>query len=231
MIDLDIRLCSGDAPDERQRYIADGPIDFESWLQIASEIDTELVRGVVLDRMVAQYPHESLFVWLMRVMGTFVSHQKLGVVLGSRTAVKIGTNDGRLPDLLFVRADNLDIIRRDAIYGVPDLVIEIVSPNDRRSDLISLEADYCALGVPEVLFLDPKKQRVRYLHRYLHRKTIEKTESVDAIAEEYEATYLTSGPLTFVSIPGFKIEVEWLFAENRPDEFTIVQELIGSSAT
>ncbi len=222
MIDLDIQLCIGDAPDERQRYIADGPIDFASWLQMATDIDTELVRGVVVDRMAVQYPHESLFAWLMSVLGIFVSHQKLGVVLGSRTAVKIGANDGRLPDLLFVRADNLAIIHRDAIYGVPDLVIEIISPNDRPSDLISLEADYCALGVPEILFLDPKKQRVRYLRK----RAVEKADIAGVMTGDYEASYLTSGPLTSVSIPGFQIKVEWLFTDERPDEFTVVKELI-----
>jgi Uma2 family endonuclease len=212
MTDLDIRPVCDPLP--VRTYVADGPIDFATWLEIAREMDTELVRGVMVDKMAAQYPHEWIFAWLFKVLGNFVSNRKLGVVLGSRTAVKIGKNDGRLPDILFVRADNTAIIHDDAIYGVPDLVIEIVSENDRPSTLIPLETDYRDLGVPEIIFIDPRKQRVRYLR---------KNET------DYEEAFLTTGRLVFDCITGFWIELEWLFAEEKPDEFTVTKQLIEAA--
>ncbi|HLK60278.1 MAG TPA: Uma2 family endonuclease [Chthonomonadaceae bacterium] len=212
MIDLDIRPECDPVP--RKTYIADSPIDFASWLEIAQELDTELVRGVIVERMSAQYPHEWIFAWLLSILRPFVTHRKLGVVLGSRSAVKISGNDGRLPDILFVRAENASIIHNEAIYGVPDLVIEIVSENDRPSTLIPLETDYRDLGVPEIVFIDPRKRGIRYL-----RKT----------EKDYEAAFLTTGRLAFVGVPGFWIEVEWLFAEEKPDEFTITKQLIEAA--
>ena len=212
MIDLDIRPALESIP--RKTYVADRPIDFESWLQIAENLDTELIRGVMKEKMAAQYPHEWIFAWLMSILRPFVTHRKLGRVLGSRTAVKISGSDGRLPNILFVRADNTDIIRKDAIYGVPDLVIEIVSENDRPSDLIPLEADYRDLGVPEIVFIDPRKKRVRYL-----RKS----------GTDYDEATLTNGRLTFGGIPGFWIEVEWLFADDKPEEFTVTKQLIEAA--
>jgi prepilin-type processing-associated H-X9-DG protein len=44
--------------------------------------------------MVAQYPHEWIFMWLSTVLSGFVQNRQLGKVLGSRTAVKISENDG-----------------------------------------------------------------------------------------------------------------------------------------
>ena len=209
---LDIRPCFDS--DTRQRYVADGPIDFETWLQAAPELDTELVGGVMVDRMAAQYPHEWIFAWLISILRQFVIHRKLGDVLGSRTAVKISGNNGRLPDILFVREDNKGIIRKDAIYGVPDVVIEIVSENDRPYNLFPLETDYRALGVPEIVFIDPQQRRARFL-----------TKS----AAGYDEAHLTTGRLQFVSVPGFWIEIEWLFAEEKPDEFDITKALLEAA--
>jgi len=197
---------------DRKIYAADAPIRFPEWLELSQTLDSELVRGVMLPKMSAQYPHEWIFMWLANTLSTFVLHQNLGKVLGSRTAVKISDHDGRLPDLVFVRQENLSIIHNDAIYGVPDLVVEIVSDNDRPSDLVPLEADYRSLGVPEIVFIDPRRKRVRQL-----RKS----------ADDYDEAFLTSGELNFVAVPGFHIAIEALFADEKPDPFTTVKNLLG----
>ncbi|HLK58469.1 MAG TPA: Uma2 family endonuclease [Chthonomonadaceae bacterium] len=198
----------------RMTYIADDPIDFATWLELAQEMDTELVRGVMIDKMAAQYPHEWIFMWLASILSPFVMDRQLGVVLGSRTPIKISNNDGRLPDLVFVRADNVAIIHKDAIYGVPDLVIEIISENDRPSDLVQLETDYRTVGIPEIVFIDQRKKRVRYL---------QKNET------DYDAVFLTTGRLEFLCIPGFWIEVEWLFLENKPNVLPHIKQLIEAA--
>jgi Uma2 family endonuclease len=189
---------------DRRVYVANYPIDFNTWISFGDKLDTELVRGVMRHKMAAQYRHEWIFAWLMTVLTGFVSARKLGRVLGSRTAVRITKNDGRSPDLVFVRHDNLAIIHRDAIHGVPDLAIEIVSDNDRPSDLIPLEADYRMLGVPEIVFIDPRKARVKQLRR---------------MGDGYTETLLNEETLTFATVPGFVIQVPWLFLEDKPDPF------------
>lgn len=211
MIDLEIRPLDADT---RRKYAADEPIDFEAWVALSHDIDSELVRGVMIDRMAAQYPHEWIFMWLSSILSPYVSYFQLGRVLGSRSAVKITNYDGRLPDILFVRADNTSIIRKDGIYGVPDLVIEIVSENDRPSDLIPLEADYRAIGVPEIAFIDPKKNRVRILHKH---------------DTHYTETLLTTGRWELQSVPGFWIEVEWLFLDEKPEQFETTRRLIETA--
>ena len=199
---------------ERTVYVADGPIDFATWLDLSHAVDSDLIQGVIVQKMAAQYPHEWIYMWLSRVVGDFVEAQNLGKILGSRMAVKISNTGGRLPDLVFVRADNLGIIQKDAIYGVPDLVIEIVSENDRPAHLITLENDYRTLGVSEIVFIDPRKKRVR---------VVTKTDA------EYDDTVLTMGQLTFASVPGFAIEVEWLFADDKPVVHHIVAKLLASA--
>ena len=200
----------------RNTYVADRPIDFETWVSLPENLDTELIKGVLVSRMAAHYPHEWIFMWLASILRQYTGKLGLGVVLGSRTAVKIDRHDGRLPDILFVRASNTAIIHKDAIYGAPDVVIEIISPNDHRSDLVSLETDYSAIGVPEIVFIDPQQKHVRL---------IRKTET-----EEYDETLLTTGRLELSSVPGFWIEIEWIFSESPPEAFDVTAQLLQTAA-
>ena len=209
MTDLLLPPVSESLP--RSVYAAADPIDFAAWLQLGENLDAELVHGVIIPRMAAQYPHEWMFAWLLTVLRAYTRHLNLGVVLGSRTAVKINEFNGRLPDILFVRADNTDIIQRDAIYGIPDLVVELVSPNDRPSDLVPLETEYRALGVPEIILINPQKRNVRVVSKQ---------------GEDYQIITLSEGRLALTSVPGFHIEAEWLFAATQPDELTTALELV-----
>jgi Uma2 family endonuclease len=147
------------------------------------------------------------------VPGIFARKRDLGIVLTSRILVEINAFRGRLPDLLFVRKERMEIVRQKAIYGAPDLIIEIVSPNDRPADIIALETDYRTLGVPEIVFLDQRKRRVRILRKR------------DA---DYEETELSTGTLELESMDGLPLQVEWLLQEPLPDELDLLTELLLS---
>jgi Uma2 family endonuclease len=162
--------------------------------------------------MSAPFDHERLFAWLLFLLYGYVRRRKLGEVLGSRTAVQINEFGGRLPDLLFVRRERQEIIQQKAIYGEPDLIIEILSPNDRPSDIIGLETDYRKLGVPEILFVDRPKRRLRLLRR-----------SDDGYTEQM----MESGPFHLKSVEGFQLDAEWLFSDPLPNEFDILDALLS----
>ncbi|HLJ54189.1 MAG TPA: Uma2 family endonuclease [Chthonomonadaceae bacterium] len=214
MTDLLIRPETNAQP--RNSYVADRPIEFEAWLYLSENIDSELVKGVMVNRMAAQYPHEWIFMWLATLLSQYAETRGLGVILGSRTAVKIDRYNGRLPDILFVRAENAAIIHKDAIYGAPDLVIEIVSPSNYQSDIIALETDYCSIGVPEIVFVDPQRKQARVLRK--------------SDADQYEDFSLTNGPLELRAMPGFQIEIEWIFAEPRPLTLDVITRLLEQAA-
>lgn len=188
------------------------PITFEAFLELSGSTDLELVDGVIVEQMAAQLDHEKLFAWLFWILHGYVKQKGLGIVLGSRTAVEIGTFGGRLPDILFVRQERMDIVRPKAVYGAPDLVIEIVSPNDRPSDIIALEVDYRSIEVGEIWFIDQLKRRVRALRKQ---------------AEGYAEIELTAGTLRSEAVTGFVLQVEWLFEDPRPDEFNTLSALLS----
>ena len=68
----------------------------------------------------------------------------------------------RQPDIAFVRAERLskDRDRERSVRLMPDLVIEIVSPSDRRSAVVTKAHEYLHYGVRLVWVVDPPSRSV-----------------------------------------------------------------------
>jgi Uma2 family endonuclease len=201
--------------DTRVLRLAERPITFDRFVEITGEDDDlELVRGALVEKMAAQYPHERRFAWLFTILNMYVRTRNLGVVLGSRSAVKIDEFGGRLPDLLFIRRDREHIIQNKGIIGAPDLVVEIVSPNDSSADLINLEAEYRSIGVREIVFWDAGKKRVTVLRKR---------------NGNYAVETLTQGTFQSETVDGFRLDVSDMLADPLPDETEILAALLAES--
>ncbi|MFN4179584.1 MAG: Uma2 family endonuclease [Armatimonadota bacterium] len=188
------------------------PITFDEFVEMFNEDDdVELIDGMVVKRMAAQLEHEDLFGWLHALLWNYVEATGQGKVLGSRTAVQIHTYRGRLPDLLFVNWLRRAIVKQKGIYGAPDLVVEIVSPTDRPSDIIALETDYRSIGVREIWFIDLPQKRVKVLRKG---------------RRGYLEEVLTEGVLRSKVIKGFWLRVEWLFTAKRPKVLDVLRKLL-----
>jgi Uma2 family endonuclease len=194
------------------KWVWSKPLSFTEFLALfPMEEQVELVNGVVVEKTMVQLDHEKLLLWLLSIANIYARQRQQGLVLGSRTAVEISRFGARLPDLLFVRQERMEIVQQKAIYGAPDLVIEIVSPNDRPSDIITLETDYRAIGVDEIVFIDQKKRRLRVLHKG------------DA---DYTEQTLTEGTFASQTLSGLRLELVWLFDEPRPKELDVLNRLL-----
>ena len=88
----------------------------------------------------------------------FVRAGDLGQVLTAPIDVILPRNLGTpvQPDILFIRRDNLGIIGETTIDGVPDLVVEILSPSNWIDDRRTKFAVYAEAAVEEYWIVDPK---------------------------------------------------------------------------
>ena len=189
------------------------PLTFEEFVRLFGEDDDiELVDGMVVQRVAARDIHEDLQGWLSFVLRGYAEAKGLGIVRGSRTAVKITEHRGRLPDIVFVRKENAHIVQEDGIFGTPDLVVEIWSPGDRLSDMLAKEADYKSIGVLEIWFVDQQRRQVRVLRKG---------------REGYEEKVMKRGVLRSEVVEGFWVKVEWLFKKPLPNELETLQRLLG----
>jgi len=85
---------------------------------------------------------------------------KLGEVINSPIDLQLSLWDVVQPDIVVVLASNR-IITTTKIKGVPDLVIEILSPSNRKHDLELKKQLYEQFSVPEYWIVDPENQTIQ----------------------------------------------------------------------
>ena len=124
------------------------------------ETKADFVNGYIHIQMGASVIHERIFVELITSLNLFVKKDQLGKVFGSRLSVGLTSNYHPEPDIFFVANDNTGKYANDRFNGIPDLVIEIISPSTRKLDLEEKRPLYQNSLVPEIYFIDFEKKVV-----------------------------------------------------------------------
>jgi Uma2 family endonuclease len=125
---------------------------------------TELVRGRLIVREPPSSYHGHVAAKLLFVLGQHVYARNLGWLFGQDTGFRIGSNPDtvRAPDVAFTSKKRQPEIQKRG-YGAlaPDLVAEILSPDDRPGEVLSKVGDWLAAGVRLVFVIDPVRREVR----------------------------------------------------------------------
>ncbi|MFN6128658.1 MAG: Uma2 family endonuclease [Planctomycetota bacterium] len=79
-----------------------------------------------------------------------------GVVINSPVDLQISPHDIVQPDLVFVSIDRKSILTPSKIKGIPDLVVEILSPSNTKHDTVVKRQLYERMGIPEYWIVDPE---------------------------------------------------------------------------
>jgi Uma2 family endonuclease len=145
--------------------------------------------------------HNELRDELNAQLRAFVKSHKLGLIT-SETDMQLADDVVRRPDVAFISTERLHGIdrRKIPVPLSPDLVIEIVSENDRADDLILKVRQYLTAGTKSVWLLYPS---ARLAYRYVPGKLEPEVRSTDA-GHRFEEPELLPGlsiPLADVLTP------------------------------
>ncbi|HSN87283.1 MAG TPA: Uma2 family endonuclease, partial [Thermoanaerobaculia bacterium] len=123
----------------------------------------EVIRGVLYVSPAPiplhQYVHSRLFFILSR----FVGENRLGMALGAPMDIRLPRRlgDPVQPDLFFLRTGNQPRWEVDPSFdGIPDLVVEILSPSTTRLDRKIKHSVYQEAGIPEYWIVDPRARTI-----------------------------------------------------------------------
>ncbi|MGV3603232.1 MAG: Uma2 family endonuclease [Dyadobacter fermentans] len=118
---------------------------------------TQIINGEEVMSPSPKMPHQSASGELVFLLTSHVKAHHLGRIFTAPFDVILEQDFNHLqPDIFFVSNANRDIMQ-DWIRGVPDLVIEIVSPSSKKLDTVVKKGVYESYGVPECWIVFPDK--------------------------------------------------------------------------
>jgi Uma2 family endonuclease len=194
------------------------PMSYEEFQAFINE-DThaEWVNGEAIIFMAASPLHQRFVRFLLTLLGTFVSFSKLGEVFPAPFEMKISPDaNGREPDILFVAKENLDRVTKQKLEGPADLVIEIISDESVKRDRDDKFYEYQDAGILEYWIFDPRPGRQRADFYVLDTRGRYRPVPLNE-DDVYHSTV----------IPGFWLDVNWLWQEELPDPIRTLAQIIG----
>lgn len=159
----------------------------------------ELIDGEVIRMSPGSFEHGAVAMNVGRVLSEFVHHHQCGIVTAAETGFKIRRNPDtvRAPDAAFISTARLpkELPRRGFFEGAPDLAAEVVSPDDRWSEVVAKAQDWLSAGCRLVWIVDPATRCVTVHEGGGQVRVLQETEPLEA------------GDV----LPGFQVTISELF--------------------
>jgi Uma2 family endonuclease len=124
----------------------------------------ELIEGEVFMTRSPNTSHQRAVAKLLRALADFADEHDLGEVFIAPYDIVFRKWTALEPDLLFIGKEQRSIITDANVQGVPNLVIEILSPSNKEYDRDTKLRAYEKAGVPEIWYLDPEDRTAEILN-------------------------------------------------------------------
>jgi len=117
----------------------------------------ELIHGELITRSLSGAEHGDVAAEIGARLLDYVREHRLGKTYAAETGFLISRDPDtvRAPDAAFVRADRVAHVRT-YFPGAPDLAVEVLSPNDRASEVEAKVRQWLRSGTRMVMVVDPE---------------------------------------------------------------------------
>ena len=180
-------------------------ITAEEALRVQRAGPWELIRGRVVELMPGGGQHGAITSRLIIRLGGFIEAHGLGETFTSETGVLLerGPDTVRAPDFAFTCDARADAEPPEGwVTTIPDLIVEVASPGDRRSSVDHKVQSWLNAGVRLVWEVSPARREIVVHHPEREPRVLSATDSVDG--EDV--------------VPGFCMLVGALFSRRRGRE-------------
>jgi Uma2 family endonuclease len=209
MIEVKCGLKTIDLPFMLQVYDVTAEIFDEL---VDEDTKAELIDGVMIVHSPASMEHDNIGGFIRGLMSFYSDAKGLGLVLGPDSLIHLAPGRKCAPDVFFIGQERVPIPLPKEFEGVPNLVVEVLSPSNRRYDLYDKRRIYREAGVEEVWFVDAQERRV-----------IADRQGTAGYTEEV----VTEGRITASALEGFWLNASWLWARPLPNALSCLEEILG----
>lgn len=130
-------------------------IPVEEYLRTCYEPDMEYVDGHLVERHVGEHDHSRLQSLIVMIFGVRERDREFRVFTEQRVRVSDSPRY-RIPDICVKALP----YKRTPVLTQPDLVIEVLSPEDEPGEIVNKMADYTGAGIPHSWIVDPYKRNL-----------------------------------------------------------------------
>lgn len=129
-------------------------ISVDEYLRTAYEPDAEYVDGHIAERGMPETPHSAVQVRLVQLFTPLSRDQNLHLMTELR--MRIAAARIRIPDFAVFQEKPAELVPSHP----PLIVVEIVSREDRHTDIVEKFEDYRSWGVPHIWLADPWQRQL-----------------------------------------------------------------------
>ena len=159
-----------------------------TWQQLFAMPDDgnryELIEGVLRMMSPAGSEHGKVAARILARLVVHVEPMDIGEVFAAETGFRIASNPDtvRAPDAAFVSHERLNAVEPTRAYLAlaPDLVVEVVSPNDSFSEVESKSQQWLDAGCELVLVADPENETLQVYRQSEQRVVLKSGEIFDS---------------------------------------------------
>ena len=131
-------------------------------------IRRELVAGELREMTPAGWQQGRIAGNIAGELRTFVKAHRLGEMATAEASFRLFSDPDtvRVPDVSFVRRERIEMVGDTPGFwpGASDLAFEVISPNDRYSEVRAKVDEYLAAGTPMVVLVDPQNRDLIVFH-------------------------------------------------------------------
>ncbi len=167
---------------------------YEEYCRLDDDQRYEIIDGKLLMTPAPDTWHQSWTFEIAVTLREHVNRHNLGRVFVAPVDVILDPENTVQPDVVFVSAANAGIIQRRGIFGVPELLVELVSVSSVRRDRYDKKALYARFGVKEYWIGDPANKTLEIL-------------SLQSGSYELHGCSEGRGNLSSLLLPGLEIDI------------------------
>lgn len=143
-------------------FPAQGEWTEEEYFGLSGSRLVELSNGGIEVLSMPTTSHQRIVAALYRLLAACVEPAGLGTLLFAPLRVRMWPGKVREPDLVFMRSEHEERIGEQAWEGA-DLVVGVISPDDRRRDTEIKRREYAQAGIGEYWIVDPDERSILLL--------------------------------------------------------------------
>jgi Uma2 family endonuclease len=120
----------------------------------------EVINNVIYMSPAPSFPHQDVCTQLASLIRLHSSAENLGKCIASPIDVYFDDKNIFQPDIIFISNENMNIVKDEKVKGAPDLIVEVLSPGNKKHDTERKRPVYEKHGVKEFFIVDPRNKEV-----------------------------------------------------------------------